>query len=1430
MSSAACTKVDEAMAEVIDGTASEDLIDHIVVCDRCRDARHDAALARDVVARAGADYRVPNDLTDRLMNALDARTADATPPPADSRVQHRVMEPSVTRAAATAPRLPTPITLPAPESASKRRFLAVLKKRRALIAMTTTFAIAAGAVLGIARKHASVPKDGELTGRIVMAERASADPGVTGLEICKSPTSCKPAKATDSLTAGDRVRTDARTRARLELADGSKIVLDRDTELELVKDAKRTAKIHRGVLAADVVHIEGSQAQMIMPHTTVKVIGTSFILTATDGMSLVEVTRGEVALVDGETGKMLSSVRAGREGRVLAGHAPVVSASSNIGGEGREWMSPEDRSPTAPTQEDEAPLRGIGELRAKKPGETGERDFMQDGRRAVRLAQHHVKVKIAGSVARTEIDETFANDSNEVLEGIYRMPLPPDAQIERLALEVNGMIQEGAFVARDRAAAIWRGVIHNAAPATPAEPDIIWVPGPWHDPALLEWQRGGRFELRIFPIPAKGSRRVILAYTQKLDLHGSMRRYTYPLTYDPKGTTVIDAFDVDVRVMGHKPDVGLKSRGYQVVRSKEPTEEQAEHIALSANAFVPAGDLTVEYALPSDDTELTAWTYAASPQGAQQDGYIALALRPKLPAVSENRDRLYAIVLDSSRSMFGERWKRISSVTAGLVRDLERRDQYFVMTCDTECRALHSEGGALSPSPTSVEDVRRLLSAIEPEGAHDPAHAIQAAIDRAGGVQGARKLHVIYVGDGAATAGTSRPDRIARLLAPSVASREASITTIAIGADADSTMMSALARAGGGTFVRDSGGHPAASLAARAMASTRGASIEHPTIKLPPTLRAVAPESLDTIAEGAETLVIARVDPGVDSVAGSIDLDGMVGGERYHQSFAINAKMSSASGNAFVPRLYAALRIADLERTRGDAAKEEVIRLSQSNAVASRYTSLLVLESEAMFKAFGVERNHLRGGWTGEKADEASTANGQERLRVPLPVIPPALSTNPYDNGALERSQAPSVDGDPSASVIAKRPAKTRSTAPAAACDVPFTIDATGRKKYKLECMGGEPPAQHAQQPPANKPPRREVDEETRKALQALQSAQLEASDGLGSMPSPPPTSRFTTNESLRDNLVPMRRVWTRHASFANGTVSAESQNARVRATDEAFLRDPDNRTKTADSVRAFAAAGRLDEAFDRLRAWLARDPLDTDALLLRSDLAARMGDVPMALRILESVVDLHPDDRAAKLRVANAFDALGDGQRACSHRIAVAEGSTRDLEDLGLAIRCARSSYLTTVADDLFSVVPNDQRKRVERVLAQAVNDALKGDVQLDASWTEPADLDITLVDLESGKRYSWTGSNNPSVRTTSRTPTSTAHEAVGFTNLGPGVYAIEIVNNASPGTVVTGSIDLKAPDIRSRRIPFSTTGLRTTAGTLRIEVTPTLIPIADW
>ena len=91
-------------------------------------------------------------------------------------------------------------------------------------------------------------------------------------------------------------------------------------------------------------------------------------------------------------------------------------------------------------------------------------------------------------------------------KGVFIFPLPADAKIDDLALDVPGGFEHGAIIAKARAKKIWNGVIDRAAPQLhrPAPTELIWVPGRWKDPALLDWQHGGRVELRVFPIPAHG--------------------------------------------------------------------------------------------------------------------------------------------------------------------------------------------------------------------------------------------------------------------------------------------------------------------------------------------------------------------------------------------------------------------------------------------------------------------------------------------------------------------------------------------------------------------------------------------------------------------------------------------------------------------------------------------------------------------------------------------------------------------------------------------------------------------------------------------------------------------------------------------------------------------------------------------------------------
>lgn len=493
---ASCAEVEERMADILDGSAPEPLFDHVAECDRCRDARYDAEQHLELVAAAGADYVAPADLEARVLAALDK--GGAAPAPG---AQSPEPEPSASPTSGTAPIAEPTATLPAVQQAAEAPVAtteSMPATGTAEVATATTEAMPAQAKTELAETPAIVPDRVDARPRVVALKpksspilwlavggvgamlaaaaaaaivikvRSTSGPGGdvaaegwhgtvaklagNGLSVCAPDgSSCTPAADHGAVPKGSVLKTDDRTRARVTLADGTELSLDRNTRLALGSEKGRRAKLEVGSLVADVAHIEGKTARIDLPKGHVEVLGTKFSLTAGDDSATVDVSRGTVKLVDTEGREV--TVRAGEQGRAYAGTAPFVGNSNTLG-ENIAWSE----SGIAEDDHEEVAVRGLGELKAKKPGDSSERD------NAVSLTAHAVKVRIAGAMARTEIDEVFTNSTDEVLEGIYRFPVPPDAKIERLALEVDGKLEEGAFVDRERAAAIWRGAIVNAAP------------------------------------------------------------------------------------------------------------------------------------------------------------------------------------------------------------------------------------------------------------------------------------------------------------------------------------------------------------------------------------------------------------------------------------------------------------------------------------------------------------------------------------------------------------------------------------------------------------------------------------------------------------------------------------------------------------------------------------------------------------------------------------------------------------------------------------------------------------------------------------------------------------------------------------------------------------------------------------------------------
>ncbi len=1033
------------------------------------------------------------------------------------------------------PPLAAPAT-PAPEAPSlplpPRGPIGRRTRAFAVLAVLGAFA---GSYLGLRladRQAAPAARaSGALQGAVFAVSRGAADKA-GGFTITPPGGTAQTAGPKAQVGPGSVLKTDARTRARVKLADGTDLVLDRGSELVLEAQA-RTARLVEGSALIEAASVAGAPPLTVRTALgDARVLGTKLVVTTSADRTNVEVLRGEVEVQGAGQGDGTAKVLAGQEAVLTKAARPEVVPATDLA---RRTAFGE--ALVAHNEDTEGDTGGLGELRAKRPGKTDEKD------RVVRLARHDVKVRIAGAVARTEIEEVFTNESDDELEGLYRFPLPPGAQMERLALDVDGKLVEGEFVDAARAQAIWRGVIQHAAPSAPKpREEWVWVPGPWRDPALLEWKRGGRFELKIFPIPKRGSRRVVLAYTEAIAPSAGLRRYTYPLPHTTSSDMVIEQFHVDARVLGSDKPASVQPRGYELTRS-----EQGGAVALSteARSFRPSGDLVIEYSLGDQRSPLSAHAFATPAAGGKPgERFAAIALRPQLPKWTDVRPRDQVIVVDSGRSMFGERFRRARRLAVEMAQEMDRRDRVTVMTCDMRCRPLAA--GLIGPGSTASHDVDAFLSGVTPDGASDLVGAVREA-SRVAGRDGSRDLRVTLLSGGHATAGHRATDRVADEVRDAVGDlAHTSVLAVPIGGDSDVTFLSEVARGGGGVVLPYQPGERLATAALDVLNASYGTVLRDATLTLPEGLVDAAPGVLPPLRGGGETLVGVRMLR--DRVEGEIVLRGTVGGEPFEQRTPVTLTATDAPGNAFVPRVFAANRIADREREAGDAGKTELIELSKRFLVPSRFTSLLVLESEAMFQAFGIQRGgNTQVRWTGDDLATGLIAGTKSAETE---------KDDSHDLGGAMELKVPAGAGGFGALA---GPSPT-SPAPAPPADAPAA-------KPKAEAFGGASRADEAPRKGAPWQP---------------------------SMP-PPPRGRGEW----------MKRVWRRTAAVTEGR-GAVVPGDKLSAARSALAAAPDERNKHRDLARLLAVQGELSELDDVLTKWNERDPLDADAIAWRADLSAR--------------------------------------------------------------------------------------------------------------------------------------------------------------------------------------------------------------------------------
>ncbi|MBN1999937.1 DUF2135 domain-containing protein [candidate division KSB1 bacterium] len=154
------------------------------------------------------------------------------------------------------------------------------------------------------------------------------------------------------------------------------------------------------------------------------------------------------------------------------------------------------------------------------------KDESSDQYLPIKISDLQVDVQVIANLATTTIDMTFYNAQNRELEGHFTFPLGDGQTVSRFAMSVNGKLREGVVVEKAKGRQVFEEIVRGQI-----------------DPGLLEWTQGNNFQSRIYPIPAKGHKRIVISYEQ--ELKDTVGAYTYllPMNFDR-----VDRFRIKVEI------------------------------------------------------------------------------------------------------------------------------------------------------------------------------------------------------------------------------------------------------------------------------------------------------------------------------------------------------------------------------------------------------------------------------------------------------------------------------------------------------------------------------------------------------------------------------------------------------------------------------------------------------------------------------------------------------------------------------------------------------------------------------------------------------------------------------------------------------------------------------------------------------------------
>ena len=577
------------------------------------------------------------------------------------------------------------------------------------------------------------------------------------------------------------------------------------------------------------------------------------------------------------------------------------------------------------------------------------------------LKHTDVRGAISGFIARVTVTQTFENTADKNIEAVYTFPLPEDAAVDDMTIQIGSRTVRGVIKKREEARAIYEKAKSTG-----------------HAAALLDQERPNIFTQSVANILPGEQVTVTISYLQTLQYEDGSYTFVFPMVvgpryipggaigkqaggWSPDTDKVPDASRITPPVAppgtraGHDVSLELAIDAGVPIQSVKSTLHDIDVMNTSANtaavklrneAEIPNKDFILKYDVAGSKIEDAVLSQAAPAGSKLSGGYFTFILQPPARVAAEDvTPKELVFVLDTSGSMWGFPLEKGKELVMRALDELYPGDTFNIITFSGDTHILFPE--PVYPTAENIRKAKDLLSTRTGGGGTEMMKAIRASLDPSDKQDHLRVVCFVtdgYVGNDMEIIGEIQKHPNARVF------------SFGIGNSVNRFLIEGMAKAGRGDSEIVSLSDKADAAAHRLYERLRSPLLTDVSIDwngLPVT--DVYPQKLRDLFSGKPLVITGRYTSGAK---GTIRLQGNQAGEKVVREIPMTLSTEPAKQN-IVPSFWARRKIDELMSQDWSGmqsgsvkpeVQKEIVQLGLDYRLMTQFTSFVAVEDRIITK------------------------------------------------------------------------------------------------------------------------------------------------------------------------------------------------------------------------------------------------------------------------------------------------------------------------------------------------------------------------------------------------------------------------------------------------------------------------------------------------